>query len=252
MGSGLWRIVAGRGNRRFLGDSAAVVRHAAAMKRLFDDRVDAGRQLAHAVAALGLVRPVVLALPRGGVPVGAEVARVLHAPLDLLLVRKIGAPMQPELAVGAVVDGDLEPIVVDEEVAAHVGASRAYIEAEAARQLAEIARRRATYRRGRPPIPLAGRSAVVVDDGIATGSTVRAALQAVRRSAAVRTVLAVPVAPPQAVERLRDLVDDLVCLRQPADFYAVGAHYRDFKQVEDDEVVALLDAAAAEHDRAPE
>ena len=165
----------------------------------FIDRVEAGHLLGRRLAALRLVDPVVLALPRGGVPVAAEVARALHAPLDLLMVRKIGATGQPELAVAAVVDGDPPEIVIDEESLRLSGADRDYVDAEAARELKEIERRRALYLRGRAPVPLAGKSVVMVDDGIATGTTVRAALKALQRSKAARLVLAVPVAPAATV-----------------------------------------------------
>ena len=212
----------------------------------FMDRVEAGRLLGRRLATLKLVDPVVLALPRGGVPVAIEVARVLRAPLDLLMVRKIGAPGQREVAVAAVVDGDLPEIVVDEETLSLSGADRAYVDAEAAHELKEIERRRAPYLRGRGPAPLAGKSVVLVDDGIATGTTVRAALKALRRSNAARLVLAVPVAPADTVAQLRAEVDDLVCLSQLEFFDAVGAHYRDFHQIEDDEVIALLDTARRE------
>ena len=209
----------------------------------FVDRVEAGRLLGQRLAALRLVDAVVLALPRGGVPVALEVARALHAPLDLLMVRKIGAPGQPELAVAAVVDGDHPQTVVDEETLRLSGADRAYVDAEAAHALKEIERRRALYLRGRAPVPLAGKSVVLVDDGIATGTTMRAALKALQRCNVARLVLAVPVAPADTVAQLRAEVDDLVCLSQPAFFHAVGLHYRDFHQIEDDEVIALLDAA---------
>ncbi len=209
----------------------------------FVDRVEAGRLLGQRLAALRLVDAVVLALPRGGVPVALEVARALHAPLDLLMVRKIGAPGQPELAVAAVVDGDHPQTVVDEETLRLSGADRAYVDAEAAHALKEIERRRALYLRGRVPVPLAGKSVVLVDDGIATGTTMRAALKALQRCNVARLVLAVPVAPADTVAQLRAEVDDLVCLSQPAFFHAVGLHYRDFHQIEDDEVIALLDAA---------
>lgn len=211
--------------------------------KTFVDRVEAGCLLGRRLAALKLVDPVVLALPRGGVPVAAEVARALHAPLDLLMVRKIGAPGQRELAVAAVVDGGDPQIVVNVETLRLSGADRAYVDAEAKHELKEIQRRRALYLRGRAPVPLAGKCVVVVDDGIATGTTVRAALKALQRSKAARLVLAVPVAPADAVAQLRAEVDDLVCLSQPAFFRAVGAHYRDFHQIEDDEVIGLLDAA---------
>lgn len=211
----------------------------------FVDRSQAGRLLAREVAALRLADAVVLALPRGGVPVAAEVARQLKAPLDLLMVRKIGAPQQPELAVAAVVDGARPEVVIDEDIARWAGADRDYIDVQARRQLAEIERRRALYLRGHASVPLAGKSVVLVDDGIATGTTVRAALKALRRLAPARIVLAVPVAAPTSVHRLRDDVDDLVCLSQPPSFRAVGQYYDDFHQVEDEEVIALLDEARA-------
>ena len=211
----------------------------------FADRAAAGQALAERLASMRLAPPVVvLALPRGGVPIGAEVARRLGAALDLLLVRKIGVPWQPELAVAAVVDGEHPEIVVDEEVQRFSGVERDEIEARAARELDEIERRRALYLRGRAPLPLTGASVIVVDDGIATGTTMRAALQAVRRRRPARLVLAIPVAPRDTVLRLRGEVDDLVCLAEPEPFRAVGLHYDDFHQVEDDEVLAALDAAA--------
>ena len=206
----------------------------------FVDRVEAGRLLVQGLAALKLVDPVVLALPRGGVPVAVEVARALRAPLDLLMVCKIGAPGQREVAVAAVVDGDHPQLVVDEETLRLSGADRAYVEAESAHELKEIERRRALYLRGRAPVPLAGKSVVLVDDGIATGTTVRAALKALQNCKAARLVLAVPVAPADTVAQLLAEVDDSVCLSQPEFFHAVCAHYRDFHQIEDDEVIALL------------
>jgi putative phosphoribosyl transferase len=209
---------------------------------IFSDRIEAGRLLGQRLATLELIDPVVLALPRGGVPVAVEVSRALRAPLDLLLVRKIGAPHQRELAVAAVVDGDRPEVVVDEETLRLSGADQAYVDAQAARELKEIERRRALYLRGRGPIPLAGKSVVLVDDGIATGTTVRAALKALQRARTARLVLAVPVAPADTVALLHNEVDELVCLAQPAFFHAVGAHYVDFRQVEDQEVVDLLDS----------
>lgn len=207
----------------------------------FANRADAGRLLGQRLAGEGLPAPVVVvALPRGGVPVGAEVARQLHAPLELLLVRKIGAPWQPELAVGAVADGDAPEIVVDDETAAACGVDRAYIEREATSQWSEIMRRRQAYLRGRAPLPLAGATVVLVDDGIATGTTVRAALLVLRRRAAQLVVLAVPVAAPQALAMLGPLCDRIVCLAQPRPFRAVGLHYQDFHQVSDAEVLAAL------------
>ena len=210
----------------------------------FADRAEAGRLLGQRLAREDLPRPlVVLALPRGGVPVGAEVARVLGAPMDLLLVRKIGAPRQPELAVGAVADGEVPQIVVDDESLAASGVDHAYVEREAAAQWPEILRRRQVYQGGRASASLAGATAILVDDGIATGTTVRAALLVLRHRAAQRVVLAVPVAPPESLAMLRPLCDHIVCLAQPRPFRAVGLHYRDFHQVSDAEVLAALDAA---------
>ncbi len=214
---------------------------------MFADRTDAGRRLAAAVAHLRDQHPVVLALPRGGVPVGFEVAKALGAPLDVLLVRKIGAPFQPELAAGAVVDG-AEPVLVrNEEVIRAYGIEEDWIEAEAARQLVEIERRRRLYCGDRPPVPVRGRTAILVDDGIATGTTVRAALRALARLAPRRRVLAVPVAPPETVARLAREADELVVLEQPEWMAAVGQFYRDFRQTEDAEVVRLLAEAARVH-----
>ncbi|NYG34587.1 phosphoribosyltransferase [Sphaerotilus montanus] len=211
----------------------------------FKNRTEAGQRLAERLASERLVAPVVvLALPRGGVPVAAEVARRLAAPLDLLLVRKIGAPWQRELAVAAVVDGDAPEVVIDEGLSAYAGADRAYLEREAAAALAEIERRRQVYLQGRQPLSLTGATVVLVDDGIATGTTVRAALKAVRRRGAARIVLAVPVAPHDILMALRSQCDRIICLAEPQPFRAVGLHYLDFHQVEDGEVQAALTAAA--------
>jgi putative phosphoribosyl transferase len=212
---------------------------------IFADRFDAGRRLAEALQHLADRDPVVLALVRGGLPVAFEVAKALAAPLDVVLVRKIGAPSQPELAVGAVVDGAQPEIVSNPEIMAMLGLSQGYVEAEAKRQLAEIERRRAAYLRGRPPVEVRGRTAIVVDDGIATGATTRAALHAVRRRQPSRLVLAVPVAPPDTLERLAADADEIVCLDRPEPFGAVGYFYNDFTQVSDQEVVDLLDRARA-------
>lgn len=212
---------------------------------MFQDRAEAGRILAERLAGGPGERSVILALPRGGVPVGFEIARALGAPLDLVLVRKIGAPFQQELAIGAVVDGEQPEIVRESERIAEFGLSEAYIEAEAARQFQEIARRRAAYLGGRRPVGIAGRTVVLVDDGIATGATMRAALRAVRRRAPARLILAVPVAAPETVEALRPEVDEVICLEMPEPLVAIGLHYRDFRQLDDGEVVALLDRAAA-------
>ena len=205
----------------------------------FANRRVAGRELAKAVAALNIADPVVYALPRGGVPPAFEVARQLKAPLDILLVRKIGAPGHEEFGIGALVDGASPQVVIDEKAAQMTGADEAYIEREVQRQLAEVERRRAAYGSGLSHSPK-GRSVIVVDDGIATGGTVKAALKALRKAGAVRIILAVPVAPRSAIAELRPLCDDIVCLAMPEPFYAVGAHYDDFSQTGDAEVIELL------------
>jgi putative phosphoribosyl transferase len=207
---------------------------------LFEDRRDAGRRLAHALDRYRDTDPVVLALPRGGVPVGFEVAKALAAPLDVLIVRKIGAPGHPELGIGAVIDGSEPHLVLNDEIVRQVRPSAAYIEEEKRRQLAEIERRRRRYLGDRSAIPVENRTAIVVDDGIATGGTVKAALRGVAGLRPARLVLAVPVAPADSLAELSGDCDDVVCLATPEPFYAVGSHYRDFMQTEDDEVVRLL------------
>lgn len=206
----------------------------------FENRFEAGRILGTRLGALHLANPVVLALPRGGVPVALEVARALEAPLDLLLVRKIGVPWQPELAVAAVMGGAEPVVVVERHIQAETGVKQEYIEQRAQEELAEIERRRRTYLADRAPVPVAGRTAIVVDDGIATGTTMRAALKGLRRRNPARLVLAVPVAPPDTINELRQEVDDVVCLAQPSFFGAIGYFYRDFHQLSDDEVITLM------------
>ena len=213
----------------------------------FADRAQAGRALGKRLLALGLSPPlIVLALPRGGVPVAAEVARALKAPLDLLLVRKIGVPWQRELALAAVVEGDPPDIVIDEEVQRSVAVAALDIEAQAQVELREIARQRMVYLKGRPGARVEGCTVIVVDDGIATGTTMRAALKALRRRHPAKLVLAVPVAPRDTLAALRAEVDQVVCLATPDPFFAVGEHYLRFHQVGDQEVIAALDAASRE------
>jgi len=206
----------------------------------FLNRVEAGRRLADALAGWKDRHPVILALPRGGVPVAAEIAARLSAPLDLVLVRKLGVPGRPELAMGAVVDGT-EPITVrNEDVIAAVRVTPAAFEAVRQRELAEIERRRRFYLGARPPVPVEGRCVIVVDDGIATGATVRAALRAIRRRRPAQLVLATPVAPRDVIADLSEEADAVVCLETPQPFWAVGAAYLDFDQVEDEAVIATL------------
>lgn len=206
----------------------------------FADRSDAGRRLAEALTEFADADPLVLALPRGGVPVAFEVAKALHADLDVILVRKIGAPGHPEYGIGAIVDGSDPQLVLNEEAMAMVQPSPAYVEAEKERQLAEIERRRSLYRGNRSARPVAGRTVIVVDDGIATGGTVRAALKALRKVGAGRIILAVPVAPADALDVIGADADQVICLSMPEPFHAVGLHYRDFEQTTDEEVIQLL------------
>jgi putative phosphoribosyl transferase len=212
----------------------------------FRNRQDAGQRLAEALKAYRDQRPVVLALPRGGVPVAAEVARALNAPLDLILVRKIGVPYQPELAMGAVVDGP-EPLVVrNEDVIRLTGVSEAEFAAIRDSEVAEIQRRRSRYLGGRAHPDLAGRAVIVIDDGIATGATTRAALRAVRARDPQRLILAVPVAPTSTLGELADEADEIVCLEDHESFMAIGGYYSDFRQVGDEEVKAILAELPAE------
>jgi putative phosphoribosyl transferase len=215
----------------------------------FRDRTEAGRKLAERLRGLALERPVVLALPRGGAPVAYEIASALSAPLDVLLVRKIGAPGHPELGLGAVVDGAHPQVVWTDEVLAAVDPPQSYLAEETQRQLREIERRRTKYLGSRRPVDLTGRVVIVVDDGIATGGTVRAALQGVRRAGAARVVLAVPVAPRETIELLVSEADEIVCLETPDPFYSVGGQYWDFAQTSDQEVIELLEKAEAEQRR---
>jgi len=210
----------------------------------YADRADAGRRLADKLAHLKDRRPIVLALPRGGVAVGFEIAQGLDAPLDVVLVRKIGVPWQPELALGAVTDGANPQTFIDRDLAASLDVHEDYIREETARQLAEIERRRKSYCEGRPAPEIRGHTAIVVDDGIATGATMRVALQAVRRRNPAWLVLAVPVAPPDTLVALGEEADETVCPETPTGLGAIGFYYRDFHQMSDEEVTDLLARAA--------
>ena len=211
----------------------------------FRDRQDAGRQLAERVRKLGLSRPVVLALPRGGVPVAAEVARVLGAPLDVFVARKIGLPGHEEYGIGAVAEGHFDPVrsaAVDQ-----LGIPDAEFDTIARHARAEVDRRVESYRRGRALPDVRRREVVLVDDGLATGVTAEAALRSLRAAGPARLVVAAPVCAPETALRLAALADDFVCVETPRDFIAVGRWYRRFEQTTDDEVMAALgDGAQAD------
>src|SRR5512146_362807 len=209
---------------------------------VFADRDDAGRQLAARLGHLRGEAAVVLGLPRGGVPVAFQVARALGAPLDVIVVRKLGVPFQPELAMGAV--GEDGVLVVNREVVRMAGISEDVLEAAAERERAALEARAVRYRAQWPRRPLGGRTAVVVDDGIATGATARAACQVVRAHGAARVVLAVPVAPRGWRAGIDGDADELVCVETPAGFFAIGQYYASFPQVSDDEVLTCLQRAA--------
>jgi len=210
----------------------------------FADRCDAGRQLAARLAYLKDEDPLILALPRGGVPVAFEVAKALGAELGLLLVRKLGAPGNPEVGIGAVVDGAEPQVVFNEDIVEQIRPTRQYLESEIERQLKEMERRRHAYLGDRPPPSTHGRTVIVVDDGVATGGTVRAALRGLAKSHPARTILAVPVAPADSLASLASECSELVCVAAPEPFHSVGAHYLDFSQTTDEEVKRLLDEAA--------
>ena len=207
----------------------------------FSDRREAGRVLGERLKAYaGRTDVVVLGLPRGGVPVAAEVAADLGAPLDVFVVRKLGVPFQPELAMGAIASGGVR--VLNEEVVALAGITPEMIDRVTDVEQRELERREHAYRNGRQALPLKGKVVVLVDDGLATGSTMRAAVEAVRRLEPSRVVVAVPVGAPETCHELARMADEVICLEMPVPFSAVGLWYRDFSQTSDDEVSALLDA----------
>ena len=208
---------------------------------MFDDRKDAARQLAKRLAAYKGRKALVLAIPRGAVPMGRTLADALQAQLDVVLVRKLGAPGNPELAVGAIDETGWAYVA---DYADEVGADPAYLEREKEKQLATLRKRRAQYTPHRHPVDPAGRIAIVVDDGLATGATMMAALHAVRAKRPERLICAVPVASPDSLEKVKPYADEVVCLQAPWGFHAVGQFYRSFPQVEDEEVLALLDTTS--------
>jgi predicted phosphoribosyltransferase len=208
----------------------------------FADRRDAGRRLAQQLLPLAEEDPVVVALPRGGVPVADEVARALGAPLEILAVRKLGAPHNPEYGIGAIAEDGTR--VFDPEALAVLGIDNRALGEIVARESEELRRRVDAYRGDRPPLDLGGRTVIVVDDGVATGVTDTAALRSIGRHRPRRLVLAVPVAAPESVSRLRREADDVICLLAPPQLYGVGQWYRDFSQVSDDEVISALNASS--------
>ncbi len=218
----------------------------------FTDRSDAGRQLADRLEGSVPADAIICALPRGGVPVAAEICRRLGKPLELVFVRKIGAPGQPELALGAVVDGDNPHVAINADIAASFGLKRAQIEKMAQPLLEEIERRKALYLAGRAPADVRGRTVVVVDDGIATGATVRAALESLKARGAAHVILALPVAPAESLDAMVRIADETVCLLTQSWFMAVGAHYDRFDQVSDDEVAQTMAALAGPRTDQPE
>jgi predicted phosphoribosyltransferase len=209
---------------------------------LFRDRREAGRLLAQKLAPHAPENPLVLALPRGGLPVGVEIARALDAPLDLLLARKIGTSWQPELAIGAVIGGPHPRTVINRDIAGIAGVTDADLARIAKIQFEELERRRHLWLGRRHPLSPSGRSVILVDDGIATGATMRVALEALRAENPLRLILASPIAPEETARMLRALCDEAVFLETPRDFSAVGAFYRDFRQLRDGEVRSLLNS----------
>ncbi|HLB23292.1 MAG TPA: phosphoribosyltransferase family protein [Dehalococcoidia bacterium] len=218
--------------------------------RQFNDRTDAGVYLAEALEPYRGRRPLILGIPRGGVPVAAEVARRLGAELDVVVARKLGAPGSPELAIGAVTANGGR--YLNDSLIREIGVRAPYIEEVTALQRAEAARREERFRAGRPPPSIEGRVVIVVDDGLATGATMRAAVRSVRRSNPALLVAAVPVGAPQSCAALRTEVDELICLHEPEDFWAVGFYYRHFRPTEDEEVSELLRVAHGERSTMPQ
>lgn len=216
------------------------------MNGIFSDRFDAGRELGRQMRHWkGLPDVVVLALPRGGVPVGFEVAKSMCVALDVMVVRKLGFPGNPELAIGAIASGGAR--IMNQRLIVHVPNAERYIEAQAMAEGLELERREQAFRHGRPALDLRGKVTILVDDGLATGSTMSVAVTATRQLGAAKVIVAVPVGPPDSVDQLREVADEVICLHTPEDFHAVGQFYDDFTQTTDEEVTSLLSAAANFH-----
>lgn len=213
---------------------------------MFRDREEAGEKLGQVLLASALQNPVVLALPRGGLPVGEAVARALDAPLDILIVRKVGAPGNPELAAAAIVDGDPPDVVVNREIVEAYALTDEELAALVKKERPELDRRRKMYRGNARPVSLAGKTAIVVDDGVATGTTMKVALRAVRRREPLQTIVAIPVAPLDTIADLEQEADKVVCLSRPGHFVALSYHYLSFPQLTDKEVTDTLERAVVE------
>ena len=213
---------------------------------MFRDRQDAGEKLGTSLGPLQLQDPIVLALPRGGVPVGAEVAKILKAPLDLVIVRKVGAPGNPELAVAAIVDGDPPDVVLNREIVEAYALGNSALRVLIARERPELERRRSVYRGKGLPLSVAGKTVVIVDDGAATGTTMKVAIRALKRRSPRKIVVALPVAPPEVVDELAQEADLTICLNQPARFRALSYYYGNFPQLSDSEVLDVMASARAD------
>lgn len=218
---------------------------------MFRDRQEAGEKLGASLELLQLQDSIVLALPRGGVPVAAEVAKVLKAPLDLVIVRKVGAPGNPELAVAAIVDGDPPDVVLNREIVEAYALDDSALRALIARERPELERRRAVYRGKGLPLSVAGKTVIVVDDGAATGTTMKVAIRALKRRSPRKIIVALPVAPPETVDELAQEADLTICLNQPARFRALSYYYGSFPQLSDSEVIDMMTVAAQERQGRP-